>query len=447
MSQQLTLPLPVMGGESKGQAGAGKATASSAEQAFTQVLAGEMSQQGVATPQSPATSGQAIDNVAMPAEMRQALASVNPNMPLAIEPEQAVEEIADATAGLAFFAGEAVMEPQPGMGSVLSSARGDELPGLTAGEEALLAVNGADHSPTHASTQPTTAGDAQQVLATAASDEPGVGANHRPTLIGEHLRAVLRESNTAHNRQGVLPMTSPAGQADLDAGPQQLESLLLGQPLKEGGLPSKGVEYQQLMAALLAGRQLSGDQKSVELTAVQAHAADGRDSAGLVALGGTVQAAPPSVLGIQPPTTVPSQSLNLPLQHPKWADSMAERVVWMANQRTQSAEIRLNPANLGQLEIKLSLNDEQASVAINVQNAQVREAVETALPRLREILAESGIQLQDASVSDQREQSQQPQEQDIHTAGDDDAGQLEQEMGFPSHVSLIERAGGVDFYA
>ncbi len=95
-----------------------------------------------------------------------------------------------------------------------------------------------------------------------------------------------------------------------------------------------------------------------------------------------------------------SAAIHQPVNHPRWSNSFSERVVWMINNNMKEADIKLNPANLGAIEVKLSLQEDKASVAFNVQTPQAREALESALPRLREMLAESGIQLNDASVSD-----------------------------------------------
>jgi flagellar hook-length control protein FliK len=81
----------------------------------------------------------------------------------------------------------------------------------------------------------------------------------------------------------------------------------------------------------------------------------------------------------------------------------------MVNQNMQSAEIRLNPAHLGPIEVRIEMDDEKVNVAFSSRHAAVREAVEMALPRLREMFESSGISLADANISqhtfaEQREQ-------------------------------------------
>jgi flagellar hook-length control protein FliK len=78
---------------------------------------------------------------------------------------------------------------------------------------------------------------------------------------------------------------------------------------------------------------------------------------------------------------------------------MGKQVLWMVNQNISRAEIRLNPANLGPIEVRIDMDNDQVNVAFTSRHAEVREAVEQALPRLREMLEEKGLNLSDADVS------------------------------------------------
>lgn len=100
-----------------------------------------------------------------------------------------------------------------------------------------------------------------------------------------------------------------------------------------------------------------------------------------------------------------------PLQQPQWADDFSQKVTWLATQRVQSAELHLNPAQLGPLEVSLKLNGDHASVQFISAHAVVRDAIEQSLPRLRDMLADSGITLGNTTVSDQapREQRERAQ--------------------------------------
>jgi flagellar hook-length control protein FliK len=89
-----------------------------------------------------------------------------------------------------------------------------------------------------------------------------------------------------------------------------------------------------------------------------------------------------------------------------WDNALGQRVLWMVSHQHQIAELNLNPPDLGPLQVVLSVNSDQASAAFVSQNPEVRQALEAALPRLKEMMAESGINLGNATVSDQGSQQQ-----------------------------------------
>ncbi len=88
-----------------------------------------------------------------------------------------------------------------------------------------------------------------------------------------------------------------------------------------------------------------------------------------------------------------------------WDQAIAERVMWMVQGDQQFARLRLNPPNLGPLEIRINVNQEQTSVNFIAGQAVVREAIEAAMPRLREMFDQQSLQLVRADVSDPGTQS------------------------------------------
>lgn len=103
--------------------------------------------------------------------------------------------------------------------------------------------------------------------------------------------------------------------------------------------------------------------------------------------------------GAPGPSTPPG--VTAALNSREWSTDFAQRVVWMVGQRAQFAEIAVNPPNLGGVEVRLSLNDQTAGAQFFSPHASVREALEAALPRLRDMMAEAGISLGQAEVRDQ----------------------------------------------
>ncbi len=88
----------------------------------------------------------------------------------------------------------------------------------------------------------------------------------------------------------------------------------------------------------------------------------------------------------------------MPPDHPQWGQSFGERVVWLVNQHNTSAQISLNPPDLGRLDVRINLDQDQARVLFATPHESVREAIEAAVPRLREMLADSGVQLLDVGI-------------------------------------------------
>lgn len=90
---------------------------------------------------------------------------------------------------------------------------------------------------------------------------------------------------------------------------------------------------------------------------------------------------------------VAKPTITVPVGAPGWGDALADRVTVMAQGRQSTAELQLNPPNLGPVEIKVSLQDDQATVSFHSPHAPVREAIQASMPRLSEAFAEAGIGL------------------------------------------------------
>lgn len=82
-----------------------------------------------------------------------------------------------------------------------------------------------------------------------------------------------------------------------------------------------------------------------------------------------------------------------------WSQALGDKIVWMAAGAQQTATLTLNPPNLGPLQIVINLTNDQATANFFTAQPEVRQALETAFPRLREMMSDAGIQLGQASVS------------------------------------------------
>ncbi|KFX00986.1 flagellar hook-length control protein FliK [Pectobacterium carotovorum] len=145
------------------------------------------------------------------------------------------------------------------------------------------------------------------------------------------------------------------------------------------------------------------------LTTPNSLAGDRNVSESVSTLGnGASQTTPPvaQAMHIQPAsvgTTTPapqaaSAQLNAPFGSPQWQDALGQQIIMFSRNGQQTAELRLNPQELGALHISLKIDDNQAQIHLASANSQVRSALEAALPHLRNAMAESGINLGQSSV-------------------------------------------------
>lgn len=112
---------------------------------------------------------------------------------------------------------------------------------------------------------------------------------------------------------------------------------------------------------------------------------------------------------IAAPLTLPTQlTVDTPISHDKWADDFNQKITWLAGQKEQSAELHLNPPDLGPLDVVLKVSGDQATALFTSPHAAVRDAIEQALPKLRDMMADNGIMLGNATVNDQTPRDNNP---------------------------------------
>ncbi|HUW38237.1 MAG TPA: flagellar hook-length control protein FliK [Rhodocyclaceae bacterium] len=91
-------------------------------------------------------------------------------------------------------------------------------------------------------------------------------------------------------------------------------------------------------------------------------------------------------------------AIDAPFASSGWAGNVGDKLVWMVGHQEQRAELVLNPPHLGRVEVSLSLHGDQANAQFVTHNPAVRDALEAAMPRLREMLAGAGVNLGQTQV-------------------------------------------------
>ena len=155
-----------------------------------------------------------------------------------------------------------------------------------------------------------------------------------------------------------------------------------------------------------------------------------------VGLGTAVQAA-----------TSQAQAAPLNLGQTAWESNLGSRLQMLVGQNVQAAEIRLDPPELGTLDIKIKVTNDVATVNITSPHSQVREALETAVPKLREMFEESGLSLGDVNVQQESfKQQEQLAEHDVFDVFENaEDTLLEEKDGLTSNTIISDSL--LDIYA
>lgn len=154
-------------------------------------------------------------------------------------------------------------------------------------------------------------------------------------------------------------------------------------------------------------------------------------------------------------TVATAPVLSQPLGTHEWQQSLSQHITLFTKQGQQMAELRLHPEDLGQVQISLKLDDNQAQLQMVSAHSHVRAALEAALPVLRTSLAENGIQLAQSSVSSesfagQQQQSSSQQQHQASRSGNTGGFNDEIDELLPVPAALQSAARGnsaVDIFA
>jgi flagellar hook-length control protein FliK len=126
-------------------------------------------------------------------------------------------------------------------------------------------------------------------------------------------------------------------------------------------------------------------------------------------------------------------------------EAVGSRLTWMAEQKIGHAHIRLNPQELGPVEIRMRLDGERVHADFSSPQAEVRQALENSLPRLRDMLAQHGFQLAQADVGHHGQHGQ-PGRNDRTAEGESRAGGSTVEPSAGTTLRVAAR-GLLDAYA
>ena len=279
-------------------------------------------------------------------------------------------------------------------------------------------------------------------------------------LSGEAVAAQQTNKVSDEPKAGVVQQTtntnvnSKFSAADVAQQSDKLSSASIVAASSKQSSSENGAEHKEQQSSQT---QQQGLPNQVEATRSQEHHSIFRAASGADVVARAEQGSNEAALKqahqanqVNDKTTQFNERLN-PAQYQAPAE-LNQRVQYMLSQGMQKAEIRLDPAELGSMQIRLQMNQEQqVSVQIQVQNPQAREALEQTMPRLREMLQQQGIELGQNQVSQQNQGSASQQGGGQTMAGGQSANAEQIDDAIEQDMSALlanqANSDGIDFYA
>lgn len=155
----------------------------------------------------------------------------------------------------------------------------------------------------------------------------------------------------------------------------------------------------------------------------------------------------PQATNTQPATPAPERMVMMqtPPTTPAFRTEFADNIRMLAKDGIHSAEIRLNPADLGPIDVRIRMVDGRTDVSMTAITPEARAAIEQALPKLAEAFAAAGIQLGNTSIGQKSAPDQNASFAGATRTGQTGGNESEQVAARP--VRSIPSSRLVDLYA
>ncbi len=149
--------------------------------------------------------------------------------------------------------------------------------------------------------------------------------------------------------------------------------------------------------------------------------------------------------------SLPGWTLSTPLhQAQQWGDEIGQRIRWMVGNQVHAAELRINPPQLGPIEVRVSVQNDQMNISFLSQHALVRDTLEDAIPRLRDLLNQQGFTSVNVDVSQRQTQEDQGHDdrgQGLRAGDESGLSSSDPDMKQHSAYAWSTSTGVIDFYA
>lgn len=230
-----------------------------------------------------------------------------------------------------------------------------------------------------------------------ANGEPPVAASGQYTPFATMSAMLVDEGSTARINAGAVA-PEPLGNGASPSSTTVTTSLRGPQPfpaLEAATAASGSVKFDAELATLLVSSNpggVNGDRGMLVTPQLE--------SATTVMQAVTAAPTQPAT-SASIPYPVAQAAIPLPLNHPQWQNAFAARVIWQVREGLQQASLAINPPDLGPVDVHMSISDGEVSAQFVTPHQAVRQVIEEAMPRLRDMLSQSGLNLANANVFQQ----------------------------------------------
>jgi len=300
-----------------------------------------------------------------------------------------------------------------------------------------------------------------QSMSPASSSSPLASTNS--AMLSGASENILEPNNTVAtaNKSDVLPTVQLDTKQQVGQQKVVNEAQLAKQAIQENGLKddliadnAKVEQSQSRDPAITRVNQLFGQIPGLTTALTATAISEGREQSYQQALADmqvmhAQQASPTSTtkqVNLDPTVL---QALNIVKSDA--AKLLQERVSALLSINNKEAEIRLDPPEMGSMQIRIRSDAEQAHINFVVQNQQAKEALEQSLPRLRELLAQQGIELGESNIQQGNSQGEPgadgQQNGQGQLANQQQNEQQDSVIQQPSAATGQQSSSSIDYYA
>lgn len=232
------------------------------------------------------------------------------------------------------------------------------------------------------------------IIAALARGANALGPQAEPTTGTDDAGPATAAGGRPGTALAILLTSDAAAGAPDDANEGPAKATIVGQS-KDGLLAASGAPGRNVAQIATTPTAQAGVQSHVAgapaaaLQAVMAEGSPGHAVAHNVVI--------PGLRG--EPASIPQLQIHTPAGQRAWAEDIGSRMVWLVGRGESRAELVLTPPSLGKLGISIQVSGEQTTAHFVTSTAAARDALEQALPRLRELMQQAGINLGQTDVS------------------------------------------------